>query len=194
MKKILLNTLFKKEISEFHKTEKELIWKIKNIEKNAEKQIEEVKRNSAIAERIFNLFDDAEIIGIEENKFEKVYVFKKQKGSSLDIFLCSQTYQAINGLPRILTTINYKKRDGIDQKNIKIDDIQTVDIDLGNGSILMKYLIKLAKAQKVSSITGWLSSVDQNHFDRSEHYYEKFEFDVKFNNDRSEGSIKLDIL
>lgn len=188
MKKLLMNSFFKKELVVLHKSyEGELKRKIKIIEKNGQNEIEAVKKSSEIPKRIFSLFKDAEIIGIEKNKLEEeVYVFKTQYNSLLNIYLCSQSYQAINGLPRIMTSIDYKK-------SIRILDIQTVDIDIGNGSILMEYLIKTVKKAEISNITGGLSSVDSDHFDRSEHYYKNFGFDVKFNGSRTSGAIELNL-
>ncbi|MGH0950891.1 hypothetical protein [Bacillus mycoides] len=43
---------------------------------------------------------------------------------------------------------------------------------------------------EVSRISGMLSPVDSNHFDKLEHFYKKFGFEVEFNTDRTEGSIK----
>lgn len=189
MKKLLMNTFFKKELAHINKNfDSYFNREINLIKKNAQNEIEIVKTRGEIPHRIFFLFNNAEIIGIEKNKLEEeVYVFKSQYDSLLNIYLCSQSYQAINGLPRIMTSIDY------DENNIKILDVQTEDIDRGNGAILMEYLIKTAKKMKVSTITGWLSSVDSDHFDRSEHYYKKFEFDVEFDDSRTSGSIHLKI-
>lgn len=185
MKSILLNTFFKKELASIHKDfEIELQSRIGLIKKSTQNDINTIKANSEISKRIFFLFEDAEIIGIEENKLgEEVYVFRTQSDSLLNIYLCSQSYKAINGLPRIMAVIN--------KDNVKIEDIQTIDINIGNGKILMEYLISTAKKMEMANITGWLSPEDKGHFDRSEHYYRKFEFDVKLNDSRNSGSIKL---
>ncbi|EEM14149.1 hypothetical protein CN535_18900 [Bacillus pseudomycoides] len=74
---------------------------------------------------------------------------------------------------------------------IWIGGITSPKENIGNGSITMKYLIKMAKEMKVSHISGWLSPVDGDHFDKLEHFYKKFGFEVNFNCDRTEGSIKM---
>lgn len=54
----------------------------------------------------------------------------------------------------------------------------------------MKYFLKAVEKLHVDYIDGWLSSVDKKHFDRSEHFYKKFGFEVHFNEDRTSGGIK----
>jgi len=68
--------------------------------------------------------------------------------------------------------------------------VLVVDNDVGNGSILMRYFIKYCKTTDAKYICGQLSLVDKGHFYRSEHFYKKHEFNVKFTSDRSAGSIK----
>ena len=61
------------------------------------------------------------------------------------------------------------------------------DNDVGNGTIAMKALIKYAKRNNIKWIEGNLSSVDNDHADRRNHYYEKFGFKIQ------SSSIRLDI-
>ena len=51
----------------------------------------------------------------------------------------------------------------------------------------MKALIKYAKRNNIKWIEGSLSSVDNDHADRRNHYYEKFGFKIQ------SSSIRLDI-
>lgn len=119
-------------------------------------------------------------------------MFKNQfSPNSLYILLCSKSYQAINGLPKIMTTIY--KNPYPEKSYIHIEDILMEDNDIGNGTIAMNYLIKTAKRMEIDYISGNLSSVDKDHFDRSEHYYKKFGFDVEFDASRTSGSIKLNL-
>lgn len=90
-----------------------------------------------------------------------------------------------NGKRSALTSV---LKDGV----INIGDIQVDKIDLGCGSLAMQALLDFAKEHRYSKITGWLSPVDRDHFDRLEHFYRKFGFNVEFNSDRTEGSISLD--
>jgi hypothetical protein len=72
-----------------------------------------------------------------------------------------------------------------------INDINMRRNNAGYGSIAMEALLDYAKEQNYHKITGWLSSVDQGHFDRLEHFYKKFGFDVIFNSDKTEGNVYL---
>ena len=101
--------------------------------------------------------------------------------------LYSERYKAITNHPKIMAS--YVSCYG-EAPYIKIDDILVVDDDVGNGSILMRYFIKYCKTTDAKCIRGQLSSVDNGHFDRSEHFYKKHEFNVKFKSDCSAGSIK----
>lgn len=85
----------------------------------------------------------------------------------------------------ITTTVS----DGV----LNIGDIHMQYNCAGLGTIAMACLLKFAKEQKYSKVTGWISSVDSDHFDRLEHFYKKFGFDVVFNKGSSEGNIELNL-
>ena len=72
-------------------------------------------------------------------------------------------------------------------KYIKIYDILMEDNNIGNGTIAMKALIKYATKNNIKWIEGYLSSVDNDHADRRNHYYKKFGFEIKG------SSIRLEI-
>lgn len=91
-----------------------------------------------------------------------------------------------NGKRSVLMTV---LKDGV----LNIGDIKIDKIDLGCGSLAMQALLDFAKEHGYSKISGWLSPVDQDHFDRSEHFYRKFGFNVEFNSERTEGSISLEM-
>jgi len=80
-----------------------------------------------------------------------------------------------------------------DNKTIHIGDIITNKICAGNGTIAMNHLIEYTKENNYLFITGVLSDVDKDHFDRLEHFYNKFGFDVTFNKNRTEGEIYLNL-
>lgn len=54
------------------------------------------------------------------------------------------------------------------------------DNNIGNGTIAMKALIKYATKNNIKWIEGYLSSVDNDHADRRNHYYKKFGFKIWF--------------
>ncbi|QDD87447.1 hypothetical protein [Bacillus cereus] len=187
MKKFLIRTLFKKEFTLIHDYYQK---KIENIKKETELKLEELKKSCEIPKRIFYLFKNAEILGIEINKEgEELFVFKEQTESSVYIKLCGESYKAINGMPMIDT--NIRKNPYPKPSELYINDIRMIHNEIGNGSIAMEYLIKTAKKMNVSHIRGWLSPEDMDHFDRLEHYYTKFGFKVVFNKERTSGNIEL---
>lgn len=77
---------------------------------------------------------------------------------------------------------------------IKICDIQMKDNNIGNGSIAMKYFIKVSKEMRFNKIVGDISNVDKDHWDRLIHYYQKFGFKVIFNKEYTWSKIELNLL
>lgn len=55
----------------------------------------------------------------------------------------------------------------------------------------IKEMEQVCKEKTMQYIRGWLSNYDSGHFDRIEHFYKKFNFDVKFNENRTTGNIYL---
>ncbi|CDM68425.1 Hpothetical protein [Clostridium bornimense] len=69
----------------------------------------------------------------------------------------------------------------LNDKVMKIADIQVYEKCKGQGSILMKYAINyLCTETDIRIITGFLSQQDADHFERLEHFYKKFGFQVSF--------------
>lgn len=63
-------------------------------------------------------------------------------------------------------------------KTITICDIWCEKNNRGYGSLMMEALIDYARQQGITSIEGWLSSVDVDHIERLYHYYQKFGFEI----------------
>ena len=103
---------------------------------------------------------------------------------SLDI---KDNHSLFNKQPNIQATIERFGRDKI----MKIQDIDVIDKNVGNGSILLSHLIEYCRNIGVSNIKGDISIVDKNHFSRLKHFYSKFNFDVEIGNNA--GSINLDL-
>lgn len=91
-----------------------------------------------------------------------------------------------NGKRSVLTSV---LKDGV----LNIGDIRTDKINVGCGSLAMQAFLDFAKEHGYTQITGWLSPVDVDHFDRLEHFYKKFGFNVEFQSDRTEGIISLEM-
>lgn len=165
--------------------------KLDKVYSELEKVRVEAERSSGfidIGNRVFKLFPSAQIVGIEENKYEKLFVVRKVKESSIEFNLMGVSYPGISNLPRIYASIFRSSTES--KLFILIDDIQNEDDCIGNGSILMRYLIREAQSLSAQHIEGRLSHIDADHFDRSEHFYKKFEFDVEFDEKRKSGKIK----
>ncbi|MGE7924722.1 hypothetical protein ACQKND_16285 [Viridibacillus arvi] len=142
-----------------------------------------------LEESLLKMFSDAMILGAERNQLHRdLIVFKREYSSYLNVCLFGHCYKSINLLPRIMAEVKYDYE--TKSNYIFIDHIQTTDKEIGNGSIVMKYFINEAAKTGATYISGSLSYVDQEHFDRLEHFYKKFGFEVKFNPTRTSGTIK----
>ncbi|PFZ06003.1 hypothetical protein [Bacillus pseudomycoides] len=186
MKKFILKTLFKKELSLIHNNYQR---QVSLIEDEFETKINKLKKTYDIPKEIFSKYPQAEIIGIEKNKKnDEVFVFRAPIGRSFEIKLYVRRFNDNYQIPTLFATLRNNSHQETDY--IWIGNITSPKENIGNGSITMKYLIKMAKEMKVSHISGRLSPEDRDHFDKLEHFYKKFGFEVKFNTDRTEGSIK----
>lgn len=86
------------------------------------------------------------------------------------IYLLGTSYPTVIFAPKMLLS---KTPNGI-----KIEDVLCKQNNIGNGSILMLSLFEFCKRHKIQNITGYLSSVDNDHKSRRDHYYHKFGFTV----------------
>ena len=125
-------------------------------------------------------------------KDSTIFVVKDEDKNNLNFYLYSLIHK--KSVPRILTEKKTKYKDYIPiYTYLYIDDFLAVEENIGNGSILLKSLVRYARSQEYNSIIGWLSPVDRDHFNKLEYFYEKNGFEVIFNEDRSEGNIKLNL-
>ncbi|MGE6616231.1 hypothetical protein [Bacillus mycoides] len=187
MKKFILKTLFKKELSLIHNNYQRQVLLIKD---EFETKINKLKKTYDIPKEIFSKYPQAEIIGIEKNKKNnEIFVFREPIGRSFEIKLYTRRSNYTYQIPTLFATLHNNSNQEPDC--IWIGNITSPKENIGNGSIIMKYLIKMAKEMKVPHISGRLSPHDRDHFDKLEHFYKKFGFEVNFNCDRTEGSIKM---
>lgn len=144
------------------------------IEKSYENKIN--KRIALIAA----MDSERRVVGTARNKFnETVGVVILHT----DCLIMVELYKHKGSASKLIAVLN--------ETTINIGDIQMVSNCRGLGSIAMKTLIDYAKEISVIKITGELSQVDADHFDRLEHFYRKHGFKVTFNKDRTEGNIEL---
>lgn len=90
--------------------------------------------------------------------------------SNNTIYLLGRTYPTILFAPKMLLSQQ--------EQCIKIEDVLCKQNNIGNGSILMLSLFEYCKRHQITTITGYLSSVDNDHKARRDHYYNKFGFIV----------------
>lgn len=65
--------------------------------------------------------------------------------------------------------------------------------DIGNGSIMLKYLKIMAISLGYNVIVGELSPVDIDRFEKLEHFYKKNGFEVSFSQSKRSGTIKVSL-
>lgn len=99
------------------------------------------------------------------------------------------TNHNFNRCSKIMTTICHSE----EGKYIYIDDINVLSINSGEGSILMEHLINYCEATDFAYIKGFISPVDSDHFDRLQHFYEKFGFTFELNQTKKQGHIHLSL-
>lgn len=116
----------------------------------------------------FENYCDAEYLSCEVNKCGHVVVALYHNKA---IYLLGENYKTIMYAPKIVFGV-------FDNGHLHIDDVLMKTDNVGNGSIAMRALLKYSKWHNIKKITGFLSSVDDNHKARRNHYYEKFGFSI----------------
>lgn len=169
MKKKLFRWIFKKESNEvcnlLNNSYQHEKLKLETVMKENEKRYGLIKR-------IFYLFSNAEIIGLDKNKNDEELIVVLNSNNT--IYLFGEKYQGLMGLPRIYFEVLTKENDILEEKYLHIIDVQMEDNNIGNGTVAMNALIKYARRIKAKYICGDLSWVDNGHADRRNYYYEKF--------------------
>ncbi|WP_353892916.1 hypothetical protein PRVXH_002306 [Proteinivorax hydrogeniformans] len=197
MKK-LMKLIFRKELANYDIKYKEFIRekeeenqiKIKMIERESKKKYEQYR----LIKRIFDIDKGSKIVGMKNNKNnEELIITERVTDSCVWVKLYGRSYPGAGHLPRIMGSLRKTLGEPKLRTYIKIDDIINIDDNIGNGSIMMEHYIKLAKSLGVEYISGLLSEVDKDHFERSERFYKKFGFEVSFNENKTNGSIRLDL-
>lgn len=167
---------------------KEIYAEVRIKEIQGEIEIERLKIIEKENELINRQLKDHHIIGVAtNNENEKQYVRLYYDSDCIDISLRNVNPRHLK--PRLHAKIRQDFQGN--HKKCELIDIFAEGEDSGNGTILLKYLFMHLKKQGVSEVTGWLSDVDEKHFDKLEHFYKKNGFHVSFNENRTCGSIAL---
>lgn len=132
--------------------------------------------------------ENCKVYGPVKDKYENEYLVAiKENKREVDVYL----YSAIVDKPDVCSLFAVWQAD--DFMYIRDIQIAECDCDQGLGSIAMKYFLNYVRAHNANGVRGWLSWVDKDHFDRSERFYQKHGFEVKFNEDRTEGEIFMNL-
>ncbi|MDC2864217.1 hypothetical protein [Bacillus sp. BP-3] len=179
-----------KKLKKEHYVLKEMYHETKDREHSLMKELERLAEIEADGKFIESMLKQGYIIdGIEINKTNmKYYVCVTMDSGSITISLRNKNLS--HSYPRLY--VNFVK----DLYNpyiitCYIVDVFAVEENIGNGSILMKYIIKWAKKMKACELNGMLSNVDIEKLDKLEKFYENNGFTVKFNEARTSGGIEL---
>jgi GNAT superfamily N-acetyltransferase len=80
--------------------------------------------------------------------------------------------------------------------SISLEDIEMEKelVNQGYGGILLSTLIDIAKKRNINRISGWISNVDGDHWDRLEHFYKNHNFEVIRYEDRENNRKIGDIV
>lgn len=78
----------------------------------------------------------------------------------------------------------------VSERRILIGDIEAFVENKGYGSSMLKNIIKLARDIGVREITGNLSEVDSDHFDKLKYFYVKHGFKIAMFDGGNSGAIK----
>ncbi len=156
------------------------------------KEIREIRDKEKELNFLKGLLKQYTILGIEKNKLDvEYYVCLSISEDTFDLYLKS-AFTRRHPVPRLFGTIHPRSS----MNNIgkcKIDDMNAVNENEGNGSILLDYAKKYLKSIGIRYIYGDLSSVDKDKFGKLEKFYMKNSFEVTFNEERTSGRIKINI-
>lgn len=131
----------------------------------------------------------------------KILAIKQAKNQEL--VLIYRTTQLIDTDPDIYAYVFPKDTDTklhlavyvfyeVEKKEFFIADIHIhfKDYNKGYGSLLMEQLLNIAKKENIKVITGNISSIDWNHFERIRHFYQKYGFSVELDYKKRSGKIR----
>lgn len=137
------------------------------------------------------------ILGEEKNKVGEFFFVCAMKDKDEYTLITLKSIDNQRDISK-LNIITERYTNDTNKKIVKIADIIISNKNRGNGSILMKYLFQYANQNSnIKKIIGTISEVDQDHFDRLEHFYKKHGFKVEFYiNDKGEriaGDIEKEL-
>lgn len=135
---------------------------------------------------IGKITDRSLILGVEKVDNELFFVTLRVGENPM---LCLENFSRKNNYPVLYFDETFVDKMGT--RKIKILDLfSKISENRGVGTILLSYLEKYASQVNTVSITGELSSVDNEYFKKLEYFYTKNGYTVSFNPARTSGMIK----
>ena len=116
-------------------------------------------------------YSGTNVLGVGINKNDDILIAVERNRT---IYLLSDIYNTIMFAPRLM--FHLKEVD-----HAHIDDVLMKTNNIGNGAIAMKALFAYCEDNYICVITGDLSSVDNDHKNRRDHYYASHGFEVNPN-------------
>ncbi|HCQ6374301.1 TPA: hypothetical protein OL524_001704 [Clostridioides difficile] len=186
-KNVIFKTLFPEEynvykgkistIGEFTYNGQQVVDKMDKDIKSLKVEIDEMKKCFDKISEIGKL--NYTIVAVEENKkHEFVIVAKRILDSSCYIYLFN------NGIeiePITIISAAIYQDNKAEPISVEINDITVQYLNVNNASIAMNHFILIAKKEiKAKKITGNISIVDKDHWDRIIHFYSKFNFEINY--------------
>lgn len=182
MKKGLCKLVFKNELNEAYN---ELNNNYQQELLKMEIAMKQNEKRYGLIKKIFEIFSDVEIIGLDKNKNGEELIVVLDNNNA--IYLFGERYQVREEAPKIYFSVIEQKFGMLEEKYIHISDVLMSDNNIGNGTVAMRALLQYAKKNNVKYVEGRLSPGDDDHADRRNHYYEKFGFTI------NDSGIHLDI-
>lgn len=162
-------------------------------DKNYKEIIQEVNKKACLNDRRLTFYiktvedwlseySGTHVIGVGINKNDDILVAVERNKT---IYLLSDIYNTIMFAPRLM--FHLKEVD-----HAHIDDVIMKTNDIGNGAVAMQALFAYCEENVITLITGDLSSVDNDHKSRRDHYYASHGFEVYPNKIIKKLEIKYD--
>lgn len=134
--------------------------------------------------------DGHKVIHVAQNRFEEtVMIYRLMYGDGMDDVNIHIRVKVISkdGVQAPDSNVHIH----VENKHMEIADIKIEGdrVNRGYGSIMMEGLMKLVQELQIKAITGWISLVDWDHIDRSEHFYRKHGFDCQLDHENKRGTI-----
>lgn len=137
--------------------------------------------------------DGHKVLHVAQNRFgESVMIYRLMYGDGMDDENIHLRVRVISqdGV-KVPDSNVHLHRDFDNKHHMRIADIKIEGdrVNRGYGSILMDGVMKLVAQMEIRFVTGWISSMDWDHIERSSHFYRKHGFDVELNHETQHGTI-----